>query len=59
MPVEVVEVVVGLVAGEDEQAAEHRLEEDGDLGGAQQIPEGNRGALAEPGDAADRARRRG
>ncbi len=52
-PVEVVQVVVGLVAGEDEQAAEHRLEEDRDLGGAQQVPEGDRGPVAEPGDAAD------
>ena len=54
-PVEVVEVVGRLVAGEDQQAAEHRLQEDRGLGGAQQIPEGNGGPVPEPGDAADRA----
>ena len=52
-PVEVVEAFGGLVVGEDQQAAEQRLEEDRDLGGAQQVPEGDRGAVAEPGDAAD------
>ena len=58
-PVEVVEVVVGLVAGEDEQAAEQGLEEDRGLGRAQQVPEGNRGPVAVPGDAADGAGERG
>ena len=38
--VEVVEAVVGFVAGEDEQAAEHHLDEDRDLGGAQQYQKG-------------------
>ena len=52
--VEVVQVVVGLVVGEDEQAAEHRLDEDRDLGGSQQVPEGNRRS----GNAATRPRRR-
>ena len=31
------------MVGDDEQAAEQRLDEDRDLGGAQQVPEGNRG----------------
>jgi hypothetical protein len=37
--------------GEDEQAAEHRLQEDRELGGAQQVPEADRGTIAIPGDA--------
>src|SRR5665811_1374914 len=47
-PVEVVQIVGWFVAAEDEQAAEQRLQEDGDLGGAQQVPEGDRGAAAQP-----------
>jgi hypothetical protein len=49
-----VEAVVGLVVGEDQQAAEHRLQEDGGLGGAEEIPEADRGPIAVPGGPADR-----
>ena len=54
--VEVVEVVGGLVAGEDEHAAEQDLDEDRDLGGAQHVPEVDRGPVAQPGDAAHQPR---
>lgn len=45
--------VRGFVAGEDEQATQHHLHEYRDLGSPQQQPEGNRGAVAQPGDPAD------
>jgi len=48
--------VVGLVAGYDEKAAEQHLEEDGDLGGAEQVPKANRGLVTEPLDPPDEAR---
>lgn len=56
--VEVVEAFLGLVVGDDEEAAEEGLDEDGNLGRSQQVPEGDRGLVAVPGDAADEARGR-
>jgi hypothetical protein len=53
--VEVVELFLRFVAGHHQEPAEQGLEEDRDLGGAEQVPEGNRGLLSEPGDTSERS----
>ncbi len=51
--VEDVEVTGRDVPGEQQQHSEHRLDHDGNLGAAEQVPEGNRRLVTQPADPSD------